>query len=177
MKLMSEGTKSYLFGCHHFILHPYSVLKAWRKEYKSWPTWWELICILLHDIGICGREYLSDGKAKRGHWEKGADLSFNVILLLAPRRRQFYLAYRAYIFCAGHCPSESDYTMSRLYRADKKSWLEAPMWWLRSNARIEKFVISAEEWVAIVRKQLEHKGYNGDGAHSMYMNIRSLKNE
>ena len=58
MKL-SEGTKSYLIGSHQFLLHPIWVLLAWRLEYKSWPKWWEIICIFLHDIGICGRQYLS----------------------------------------------------------------------------------------------------------------------
>ena len=72
---MTEGTKSYLIGCHQFLLHPLFVLMAWRLEYKSWPKWWEIIGIFLHDVGVCGRQYLSDDKAKEGHWRKGSKMA------------------------------------------------------------------------------------------------------
>lgn len=135
---MTEGTKSYLIGSHQFFLHPLWVLLAWRLEYKSYPKWWEIICIFLHDVGVCGRQYISDEKAKKGHWGTGANLSFRLICRLSQKRKA-YLGYRAYKLIAGHCPIESGYCQSRLYRADKRSWLVAPLWSMKWNERIEKF--------------------------------------
>ncbi len=120
---MTEGTKSYLIGCHQFLLHPLWVIMAWRLEYKSWPKWWQAVCIFLHDIGIYGRQYPSDDKAKIGHWEKGAKLAM-LLLNFGPLR---YAG--PFLFIAGHT-CESRYPESLLARADKRSMLTAPMWWL-----------------------------------------------
>jgi len=154
---MTEGTKSYLIGCHQFLLHPLWVLLAWRLEYKSWPKWWELICILSHDIGICGRQYLSDDKAKIDHWIKGARLAQNVVWVVS---HKVGLYVRAYNCCAGHCPSESGVLESRLSRPDKRSWLVAPMWWLWWNYWVEWSsnkgigVTPPPEWKRLVRDNL-----------------------
>jgi len=140
---MKEGTKSYLIGCHQFVLHPLFVLMAWRLEYKRWPKWWELICIFLHDVGICGRQYLSDDGAKNGHWERGACLAYSIIFRLTrgrlyPRARRWEkLPLRGFDLCAGHSPSESSAPVSMLFRADKRSWLVAPTWWLWWNYWVE----------------------------------------
>jgi len=167
MKL-SEGTKSYLFGCHQFLLHPLWVLIAWRLEYKSWPKWWELVCIFLHDIGICGREYLSNKKAKKGHWYLGARESswlFNSGLFSF-----MHLGLKPYLFIAGHSPSESGHPESKLYRADKRSWLVAPIWWLWWNYKIEKYKSwssSPREWQRLVRQMLNER--NGKSCHELYL--------
>lgn len=50
---MKIGTKSLLFGCHQFILHPLFVLRAWWKLYGR-PNWRELVCIIIHDLGYFG---------------------------------------------------------------------------------------------------------------------------
>ena len=121
---MTEGTKSYLIGCHQFLLHPVFVIMAWRLEYKSWPKLWQIVCIFLHDIGICGRQYLSDDTAKNGHWGRGARLTY------------IWLGIKAYSFCAGHT-QESKCPESALARADKRSWVVAPMWWLWWNYWVE----------------------------------------
>ncbi len=182
---MTEGTKSYLIGCHQFFLHPLWVLMAWRLEYKSWPKWWELICIFFHDIGICGRQYLSDDKAKHGHWEHGASLSAKYIYILREKvfrgrwgtyKVRYFDAHRC---CAGHCPEESGYEKSKLSRADKRSWLVAPIWWLWINYYIEWHgkgigVTSPRLWKKLVAENL--KRVKPIGSHELYIGNRGKGN-
>ncbi len=169
---MKEGTKSYLIGCHQFFLHPLWVLLAWRLEYKSWPKWWEIICIFLHDIGVCGRQYLSDDDAKIGHWRKGAVLSQNIIFKIKDWDNE---RFKAYGMCAGHCPKESGFSESKLSRADKRSWLVAPMWWKWCNYWIEWSgkgigVTPPREWTELVRENLKRTKPLGN--HELYMRNR-----
>ena len=72
---MTEGTKSYLFGCHQFFIHPLIVVIAWIKLYKKFPKFWELVCIFLHDIGHIGKNYLTNYEEKRQHWILGARIA------------------------------------------------------------------------------------------------------
>lgn len=172
---MKEGTKSYLVGCHQFLLHPLWVLLAWRLEYKSWPKWWEIICIFLHDIGICGRQYLSDDTAKIGHWLKGARLSAKIRSKFPHKILDPHLVFE---FCAGHCPEESGYNESKLSRADKRSWLIAPMWWLWLNYWVEWSnkrigVTPPPEWRRLVKENLRRKKPIGN--HDLYMQNRREK--
>ena len=168
---MTEGTKSYLIGCHQFLLHPLWVLLAWRLEYKSWPKWWEIICILLHDIGICGRQYLSDDGAKRGHWTKGAELSENIVDKFTDN---LLLPIEAHFMCGGHT-EESGYKKSKLARADKRSWLVAPMWWLWCNYWVEWSgkrigVTPPPLWKKLVAENLKRK--NPIDSHELYIKNR-----
>ena len=162
---MTEGTRSYLFGCHHFFFHPLWVLMAWRRHFGRWPLGWQITCIFLHDIGICGRNYLSNDMAKDGHWKLGADLAFK---LFGPKGRSF---------CAGHTPeSESEgYQKSDLFIADKGSWLVAPMWWLQWNHWAEGFrkygIVSPREWREIVRKNLMQEQPYGN--HELDLKFRA----
>lgn len=175
---MTEGTKSYLFGCHHFFFHPLWVLMAWRLEDRLWPKWWEIICIFLHDIGICGREYLSDNTAKDGHWTLGAWWSYKIVRKLS---RNPWLGYAAAWMCAGHCPEESSFLpylqiqKSKLFHADKRSWLVAPMWWLQWNHWAEGFekhgIVSPHEWREMVRKNLMQE--NPCGSHQLDLRFRA----
>lgn len=172
---MKEGTKSVLFGCHNPVLHGLCVLAAWRITYKSWPKWWQIICIFLHDIGVWGRQYLSDDTAKNGHWEKGANLAFHVFWYLSPRRRRAYLAHRAYQFIGGHCPEESGYCRSELWFPDKRSWLVAPMAWLWWNYYVEWNgrgigVTPPPKWRQLVAENLRSK--NPIGNHELYIKNR-----
>ena len=50
---MKIGTKSLLFGCHQFILHPLFTFMAWVRLYGV-PTVRELIAIVIHDWGYFG---------------------------------------------------------------------------------------------------------------------------
>lgn len=63
---MNVGTKSLLFGVHQIILHPIFVTWAWRKLYKSWPNWKELVCIIVHDWGYWGKPDM-DGEEGKDH--------------------------------------------------------------------------------------------------------------
>lgn len=161
---MNEGTKSYLFGCHHFFIHPLLVLIAWIKEYKTFPKFWELICIFLHDIGHVGKQYLSDPKEKQKHWMLGADIAYKLFGL-----KGFYLI-------AGHT-TQNSHPRSKLFIPDKKSWLIAPNWWLWLNYKIEDFQSEAAKpkaWKALVSENVKN-GYP-KGNHEMYLESKDMKN-
>ena len=165
---MTEGTKSYLIGCHQFLLHPLWVLMAWRLEYKAWPKWWQLICILFHDIGICGRQYMSDDTAKKGHWELGANISGDLVDALSNRSSYYPNGHIAYLFCAGHAPKESGYRQSALFIPDKRSFLVAPMWWKWWNYWVEGFkTTNPIEWTKLVEENL--KKDEPMASHELYL--------
>jgi len=175
---MTEGTKSYLIGCHQFFFHPLWVLLTWRLEYKSWPKWWEIICVFLRDVGICGKQYLSNDEAKIGHWEKGAKLASKIVGTVRDETKyriwnskeypwEKPLWMQAYELCAGHCPEESGFSESKLSRADKRSWLVAPMWWLWCNYWIERFVTNPRLWKKLVAENLRSKSPIGN--HELYL--------
>ena len=56
---MKEGTKSDLFEEHN-IVHSILIIIAWKKLYHKFPLFWQIICILLHDIGYYNRNFLSE---------------------------------------------------------------------------------------------------------------------
>lgn len=120
---MKQGTVSVLIGCHS-VFHSILVILAWIKLYHTFPTWWQLVCIVLHDIGHWGLDYLDDVDAKRSHWELGARVS------------GWLLGKRGYLFSAGH-DKYSGYPLSPLSKADKYAWHIAPTWWLLSNQIFE----------------------------------------
>ena len=165
---MTEGTKSYLIGCHQFLLHPLWVLFAWRLEYKSWPKWWEIICIFLHDVGICGRQYLSDDEAKKGHWDKGAQLASDIVDTVT---RNLSQGNEVYNMCAGHS-TESGFPRSMMWKADKRSWLVAPMWWLWWNYWVEWSGGKADVTKPPLWKKLVAENLKKDepiGSHELYV--------
>ena len=48
---MKLGTKSLLFGCHQFVLHPLFVLVAWWRLYGR-PSWRMVVAIIVHDLSL-----------------------------------------------------------------------------------------------------------------------------
>jgi hypothetical protein len=157
---MSEGTISYLIGCHSFIIHPLCVLIAWYKEYRAWPKFWQLVCIFIHNIGHIGKEYLSDPRQKADHWKLGAKIAFKCF------------GPKGFYFVAGHSKG-SGFPRSKLFLPDKKSWLYAPSWWLWSNHWFENFNSSASiphNWKRLVAENVA----NGcpKGSHEMYLENR-----
>lgn len=116
---MTQGTISIIFGCHSPV-HSILVLLAWRKIYGKWPKFWETVCILIHDIGHYGLNYLDDVKQKRKHWRPGAEIAWRLF------------GMKGFLLLAGHC-LYSGFKKSTLYRADKYAWVIAPNWWLYSN--------------------------------------------
>ncbi len=175
---MTEGTRSFLFGCHQFFVHPLCVLIAWRLEYREFPKWWEFISIFFHDIGVCGRQYLSDDKAKIGHWKKGAHLANKITRKFYKRKQHAFYGWYAYCMCAGHCPEESGSRQSKLSRADKRSWLVAPMIWLWWNYWVEWSgkgigVTKPPLWKKLVKENLASKKPLGN--HELYIKNRGRK--
>ena len=61
---MKTGTKSILFGVHQFFWHPFTVLIAWVYLYRSFPTWKELVCIVIHDWGYWFCDNMDDLKGE-----------------------------------------------------------------------------------------------------------------
>lgn len=123
MRLISQGTKSILIGCHS-PAHSVMVTIAWRKLYGKWPKPWELACIFLHDIGHVGTNYMDDINAKHDHWRMGAKIA------------GVLFGNKGYKLCAGHAP-QSGIERSRLYRPDKYARLISPTWLLVLDRTIE----------------------------------------
>jgi len=75
---MRVGTKSLIFGVHQVVLHPLFVARAWRELYGRWPSWRELICIIVHDWGYL-RAPEMDGECGRLHPLLGASIAGHLI--------------------------------------------------------------------------------------------------
>lgn len=70
---MKIGTKSVLFGCHQFAIHPWFVALAWTKLYGfPWdPRLW--VAFFVHDLGYWGKPNM-DGPEGETHVELGANI-------------------------------------------------------------------------------------------------------
>ena len=161
---MTEGTKSYLFGCHQFFMHPIIVTVAWIRLYKRPPRLWELVCIFLHDIGHIGKDYLSNYEEKKNHWWLGSAIAFKLF------------GWKGDNLVAGHT-SQSSYPRSKLFYADKYSRIISPIWWLRLSDKVEGFgqYRPLETWRRLVRENWE-KGCP-KGNHQIYLDIVKGKKE
>lgn len=156
---MTEGTKSYLFGCHHFFFHPLWVMIAWIKHFKCLPRWWEFVCIILHDIGIYGKNYLSGDKS--GHWVRGAVIADKLFGL------------KGFMLIAGHT-TESRFPKSKLFRADKESWLIAPKLWMWWNHFLEDFgSINPTKWRGLVKENLNRR--HPKDSHQLFLDNHAEK--
>ena len=120
---MKQGTWSVLLGCHS-VIHSITVIVAWRKLYGSLPNYWQIGCILLHDIGHWGKDYLDDYELKKRHAELGAKIAGRLF------------GVKGYGLVNGHNAYNGD-TRSQLYTPDKYSWVIAPVWWMMSNCIFE----------------------------------------
>jgi hypothetical protein len=122
---MKLGTKTVLFGVHQFIWHPITVLLAWIDLF-GFPKPWEIICILVHDLGYLGKNDM-DGTEGNLHPELGAKIAG---LLCGEKGK---------LECLGHSRSYAEthnIPISRLCWADKWSPMFDPthFYWLRGNA-------------------------------------------
>lgn len=124
---MKQGTVSVLVGCHSPI-HSVLVFIAWIKLYRSLPRPWELVCILIHDIGHWGKSYLDSYEEKQRHAELGAQVA------------RVLFGQKGYDLVMGHnaCNGQS---RSKLFEPDKYSWVIAPGWWMVTNAWFEPKLI------------------------------------
>jgi len=156
---MKEGTKSVLFGCHQFIIHPLFITIAWKKIYGRWPKLWQLVCIFLHDVGHIGKDYLSDYEQKRKHW------------ILGSRLAKLFFGWKGYHLICGHT-TQSGCVRSKLFYADKYSWLIAPIWWLRLNDKIEGFDKhrTLKTWLKLMKENWENNCPKG--SHQIYLEAK-----
>ncbi len=121
---MKQGTMSVLFGCHSPI-HSLVVLVAWCRLYHKLPSWWQIVCISIHDIGHWGKNYLDNYEEKKQHGILGARIA----------KRLF--GQKGYDLIAGHNPYNGS-QRSQLHDPDKYSWVIAPVWWMITNTWFEK---------------------------------------
>lgn len=137
---MNIGTKSLLFGVHQFLWHPISVGLAWRKCYKVWPRWNELIAIFCHDIGYWGKSDM-DGDEGQTHPERGAGIARKLVIFLSGDEKLASETYWLSLYHSVHYAQESAQAVSKLYLPDKVSILFEPRWWylLRAKASGEVY--------------------------------------
>ncbi len=124
---MKQGTWSVLAGCHSPV-HSLFVLVAWLKLYHRLPTFWQIVCIFLHDIGHWGKDYLDNYDEKKRHAELGAKVAGHLF------------GQKGFEFISGHNAYNGN-QRSKLYIPDKYSWVIAPVWWLMSNTIFEPKLI------------------------------------
>lgn len=180
---MTIGTKSILFGVHQFFWHPLTVLLAWRKLYKTWPRWPELVAILLHDVGYWGCKNI-DGAEGKAHPIFGALLTAKIVVLLRYRywpKGDTLADPRChgsvtYYFTLGHsrdAAKAAGIEVSKLYAADKASIFYEPKWFYLLRARlsgeIKEFKIHAirsgniplgatdSDWFEFYRENVRHR--------------------
>ena len=123
---MNVGTKSLLFGVHHVLWHPLTVWLAWKRLY-GWPSWREMICIIVHDWGYWGSPNM-DGPEGEDHPTRSA--MFGIVKLLGDD---------AVVLVARHSRQLSralGVEPSRLCWADKLSIRYEPCWFYLLRARL-----------------------------------------
>lgn len=160
-----EGTVSILFGCHS-IVHCFVVLISWIILYKKIPKFWQIICILIHDVGHIGLDYLTDIEDKKKHWILGANIAKKLF------------GQKGYNFTAGHC-SYSKLPPSLLYKADKYSWYIAPRLWLYFNCIVEpklKCGFNIKKAVDLFTKNVRKSITSGEYTSTHEFYLSNLKN-
>jgi len=161
---MKTGTKSILFGVHQFIWHPITVLLAWRSIFRRWPTWKELVCIVIHDWGYWGCPNMDGAEG-----ERHPELGFKIALELFDADHAYLCLYHS-----RHYARRAGAEASRLCWADKLSIVYDPWWfylpraWLsgelleyrREAAKVGLLPITAthREWFAWARNYLAMLG-------------------
>ena len=160
---ISQGTISVLFGCHS-IVHSILVLISWKKVYKTWPKFWQVVCIFLHDIGHWGLNYLDNKEDKKLHYITGARIAYKLF------------GYKGYKLVAGHT-SSSNCPISNLRLPDKYSWSIAPVIWLWSNQIFEPKLQrpdmakweSGKYWKKQMKEFIKTDAYKTNSAHDLYL--------
>lgn len=133
---MQVGTKSLLVGAHQFCLHPLTVVIAWRALYGKWPTWRELVCIIVHDFGYWGCKSM-DGEDGCRHPLKGAWMVTGWFDQYDSPANYYQLC----LYHSRHWAAALQKPVSRLYYADKLSFSYIP-WWVY----VPLTLLSGELW-------------------------------
>lgn len=126
---MCIGSKSLLYGCHQFLIHPLIVAFCYWKLYGfPWnPQLW--LCFFLHDVGYLG---CVDMDGKYGRYHPGAGMKILKGLGL----------YHAAYFCVLHSrfiAEKLHSNVSRLGIADKLAVVYTPVW-MYSSAELDEYV-------------------------------------
>jgi len=150
---MKIGTRTILFGVHQFVWHPVTVWLAFHKLYRRWPSWWETVGIVCHDLGYWGRSDI-DGAEGRGHPVPGARLAAAIVGFFSPPSGVVGDCYRigsersfeVFDFCIGHSREmvktydilfgAGAAELSKLCWADKYSIFFEPEWFYLLRARL-----------------------------------------
>lgn len=155
---MRAGTKTLLFGNHHLILHPVLVTIAWVRIYKQFPSFKELVCIIVHDWGYWGKRDV-DGPDGEQHPAFGARLTCRLF------------GDKCWQTCAGHSrfyAHQMRIPVSRLCLADKYSPFVAPAWiWVflgTLSGEIREYTSHS--------KYEQHKEHGGCGGFEWYWAYR-----
>ncbi|MFC1622416.1 hypothetical protein ACFL1Y_00260 [Patescibacteria group bacterium] len=138
---MTEGTKSVLFGCHN-IIHSWYVIKAWKILYKKWPETWQMICILFHDAGLLGKNYLSDSEGKENHWFLGACIS------------GILFGEKGFNFVASHTKNPFIPLNLKFKAADRYSHVISNSFWPIWNKWIEPEITEPKKWRFLCEKNM-----------------------
>jgi hypothetical protein len=165
---MKQGTVSVLFGCHS-VVHSVLVWRSWKILYGKCPGFKETVCILLHDIGHWGTEYLDNFEEKRDHWRLGARVAGKLF------------GWKYYVFCAGHC-DYSNYPPSPMFKADKYAAYLAPYWWLYLANFFEPKIrcgMKSRDAVSRYKAQAKHNVESGEykSNHEFYLERRRQNNQ
>lgn len=128
---MRIGTKSLLFGCHQFLIHPAFVFLAWVRLW-GWPSWRMAVAIIIHDWGYWGCEKMDDERGER-HPLWAEDVCCRIGRL---RRRWWNSSWSKKWFLVGEeCVFHSRFLAkkycrkpSRLCWADKLGTAMYPVW-------------------------------------------------
>lgn len=130
------------------------------------PSFWQFICILLHDIGHWGKDYLDDYEQKKRHGELEAKVARSLF------------GQKGHDLIAGHNPY-SGASKSALYNPDKYSWVIAPVWWMASNVLVEpklrrKGCSSRREEAQLFQQAMKENMESGfkEQGHEIYLKQR-----
>lgn len=115
---MKLGTRSLVFGVHQVVLHGFIVLWAWKRLYGSWPKFWQVISIFIHDIGYLGSKNM-DGDEGALHPYLGAMLASKLFGKEAER----FVLYHSRKVAEAHGEE-----ISPLCAADKLAFVLYPKW-------------------------------------------------
>jgi hypothetical protein len=164
---MKQGTISVLFGCHS-VIHSYWVWRAWHKLYNKWPLPRETVCIIIHDWGHWGTNYLNNEQEKADHWILGTRIALKLF------------GIRGAALVAGHT-NASKYPQSKLLKPDKYSWLLAPEWWIKTNYLVEPKIncgiplkVAAKKFKEAVKANIDSDSW--EDTHAIYLKWKNIGN-
>lgn len=160
---MRQGTVSVLVGCHS-IVHSLLVIRGWKLVYGRYPEFWQIVCILVHDIGHWGLDYIDDPSKKNEHWRLGAQVA------------GWLYGSLGIALTAGHC-SKSGFPMSEMRLPDKYSWVIAPNIWLWLNCVFEPKLQrpgmskwnSGVHWKRTMTVFIKEGQYKTQSSHDLYI--------